>query len=281
MTLTNNKVDYLAVGHVARDLNDGNITLGGTVAYSGLTAEALGRVVGIVTACDDSVDMSPLDKVQIYRLPSEVSTTFENSYDGKQRRQTLHAVAPELGLSAIPIAWRSAKLVHLGPIANEVDPLTVHHFETSFIGITPQGWMRAWDSSGSVYYSGWEAITDVFPIADAVVISIEDIEGDEIRVAELAQMCRVLAVTRGSLGATIFVNGETASLTAPVVTEIDPTGSGDIFAAAFFIRLQENGDPFEAGKFAISLASKSISGIGLESIPRPSYISTIRDRLEQ
>lgn len=94
MTLTNNKVDYLAVGHVARDLNDGNITLGGTVAYSGLTAEALGRVVGIVTACDDSVDMSPLDKVQIYRLPSEVSTTFENSYDGKQRRQTLHTVAP-------------------------------------------------------------------------------------------------------------------------------------------------------------------------------------------
>jgi hypothetical protein len=281
MTLTNNKVDYLAVGHVTRDLKDGGFTLGGTVAYSGLTAVALGRVVGIVTSCDESTDLSPLEKIQIFRMPSDVSTTFENLYEDGIRKQTLHGVALELGPAAIPLEWRSTKLVHLGPIANEVDPQLIHHFDTSFIGITPQGWMRRWDSSGNVYLAGWEVLTNVLPIADAAVISIEDLQGDENTVAELAQHCRIFAVTRGSEGATIFLNGEPTSITAPVVNEMDPTGSGDIFAAAFFIRLQETGDPFEAGQFAISLASKSISGSGLEGVPSPSDIRIIRDRLKQ
>ena len=43
-------VDYLVIGHVAHDLTPEGFRLGGTTAYSALTAQALGLRVGIVTA---------------------------------------------------------------------------------------------------------------------------------------------------------------------------------------------------------------------------------------
>jgi hypothetical protein len=44
-------VDYLVIGHVAHDLTPQGPRLGGTAAYSALTARALGYRAGIVTAC--------------------------------------------------------------------------------------------------------------------------------------------------------------------------------------------------------------------------------------
>ena len=46
-------VDYLVIGHVAHDLTPEGPRLGGTVAYSALTARALGLRVGVVTAAGE------------------------------------------------------------------------------------------------------------------------------------------------------------------------------------------------------------------------------------
>jgi sugar/nucleoside kinase (ribokinase family) len=51
------------------------------------------------------------------------------------------------------------------------------------------------------------------------------------------------------------------------MTEVDPTGAGDIFAAAFFTRLHATRDPWEAGRFATHLAAFSVTRRGLEGIP--------------
>ena len=51
-------VDYLVIGHVAHDLAPDGPRVGGTVAYSALTARALGMKVGIVTAVGPE---TPLD----------------------------------------------------------------------------------------------------------------------------------------------------------------------------------------------------------------------------
>ncbi len=42
-------VDYLVIGHLTRDLTNQGPRLGGTAAYSALTAQALGMRAGIVT----------------------------------------------------------------------------------------------------------------------------------------------------------------------------------------------------------------------------------------
>lgn len=279
MTETNPEIDYLAVGHIARDLKADGYTLGGTVAYSGRTAAALGRVVGIVTACAESTNLAPLTGIQVHRIPAPETTTFENVYEQAGRKQIIHAIGPQIGIEAIPPEWRRSKLVHLAPIANEVDQNLIHHFRDSFIGATPQGWMRRWDSSGRVIHSAWETFEEVLRIVDAIVLSSEDLRGQEGAAASIAQICPILALTMGSEGAIIFQNGEPVTVKAPVIEEVDPTGSGDIFAAAFFTKLEETGDPLKAGVFATELASNSIIRSGVESTPSASEIQALRDKL--
>jgi sugar/nucleoside kinase (ribokinase family) len=49
--------------------------------------------------------------------------------------------------------------------------------------------------------------------------------------------------------------------------EVDPVGAGDIFAAAFFARMQQTRDPWEAARFGTQLASASVTRRGIEGIP--------------
>jgi sugar/nucleoside kinase (ribokinase family) len=99
------------------------------------------------------------------------------------------------------------------------------------------------------------------------VLSEEDVAQDEGAVRNLAAMARVTAVTRGRAGATIYWQGLSCDLPAFRAREVDPTGAGDVFAAAFLVRLHETGDPFAAAQFANCAASLSIEGAGTAGIP--------------
>ena len=53
-----NSIDYLIIGHAARDLTPKGAQLGGTVTYAGLTANALDQRVGVVTSAADQLDLA-------------------------------------------------------------------------------------------------------------------------------------------------------------------------------------------------------------------------------
>jgi len=182
--------------------------------------------------------------------PTEQSTTFENIYTSNGRHQIVHAVAPRLDYYNIPEAWRSAPIVHLGPVAQEVEPSLVRNFPTSLIGITPQGWLRRWDSNGRVSRTEWPEARFVLERSGATVISSSDVDHDESRIEEMAAACRVMAVTEGPGGARVYWNGDVRRFRAAEVVEVDPTGAGDIFATAFFARLFSTRDPWEAALLA-------------------------------
>jgi sugar/nucleoside kinase (ribokinase family) len=109
--------------------------------------------------------------------------------------------------------------------------------------------------------------------AQAVVLSIEDVESNEHRIEEMATYCRVLAVTEGKAGARLYWHGDVRRFRAQEVAEVDSTGSGDIFAACFFYRLLATRDPWEAARFATMLASYSVTRPGLEGIPTQEEIA--------
>jgi hypothetical protein len=266
-------VDYLIIGHITIDLISGENRLGGTTVYSALTAQALGFKVGIVTSWGSEVPPGPLANLPIINYPSEQSTTFENLYFETSRKQILHHVAPSLDYYHIPETWRNAPIVHLAPVAQEVEPSIVRNFPNSMLGVTPQGWMRAWDDQGQVHPVEWPEARFVLERSAAAVISLHDIEGDENRMEEMAAYCRVLAVTNGASGVNLFWNGDVRRFTAPVVKEVDPTGAGDIFATAFFTRLFTTRDPWEASRFATEIASISVTRPGLSGIPTPEEIT--------
>ena len=259
-------VDYLVIGHVAHDLTPDGPRLGGTAAYSALTAHALGLRVGILTSRGPETSLAPLDDIPIISIPSPQSTTFENIYTKNGRIQYLRAQATPIDFEQVPEVWRGAPIIHLGPIANEMDAILPDGFSPSLLGLTPQGWMRQWDLEGHVSRGEWRQADAALPRADAVVISREDVNGDDELIEHLAHQTRILVVTESAAGAVLYWNGDRRRFRAPVVTEVDATGAGDVFAAAFFYRLLNTRDPWEATRFATMLASCSVTRPGLEGI---------------
>lgn len=268
-------LDYLIIGHIAQDITPKGIMLGGTVSYSALTAKALGLNVGAVTAYADGAVLDGLETIAVHRIRSERSTTFENVYTPTGRVQTLHARADNLTHDSIPREWRSAPIVHLAPIDDEIDPNIVEHFSSALIGITPQGFMRVWDERGHVSRGEWTSAKKLLSVAGATVISIEDVEGDWRLAESWAAMAKIFVVTQANEGATLFVNNERFHYNAPAVEVVEATGAGDVFAAAFFTRLWQTKDPHQAIRFAIALASDSVTRIGVDSIPKENFINSL------
>ena len=260
-------VDYLLIGHITIDQTPLGPRLGGAVTYSALTARALGLRVGIVTSWGEEIPLGPLSEFPIINYPSEASTTFENIASNHTRKQYIHSVASSLYLNTIPDPWRSAPIVHLAPVAQEVDPSLVRNFPTSLIAVTPQGWLRTWDSTNFVRSTEWPEAAFVLQRAGAAVISIHDVDHDEARIEEMATACRVLAVTEGKKGTRLYWNGDIRRFRPPEVNEVDSVGAGDIFASAYFVRLYTTRDPWEAARFATYLSAFSVTRSGLDSIP--------------
>ena len=262
-----NSIDYLVIGHVSNDLTPQGSILGGTVAYAGRTAQALGLRVRAITAAENDIDLSQLEGIEIRQMPSTGSTTFENRYTSEGRVQILHERASDIIQQDVPPGWQNTHIVHLGPIADEVDRTLMESFPGALMCITPQGWLRYWDDDGRVKMMSWDQISDLLPSADAVVISMEDLADDLRSVQAMADRCEILAVTDAARGARVFWNGQQRHVPAPAVEEVDPTGSGDIFAAAFFVRLHQTDDPLEAAHFANYLAAASVTRQGLAGTP--------------
>jgi sugar/nucleoside kinase (ribokinase family) len=265
-------VDYLVIGHVAHDLTPDGPRLGGTVAYSALTARALGLRVGIVTASGPETSLEALNGIPIINVESPTSTTFENIYTEHGRVQYLRAQATRINFTNVPEAWQRASIIHLGPIANEMDVILPEGFSPALLGLTPQGWMRKWDSECRVSRTEWIDADSALVRAGAVVISREDVDGDDELIEHMAHQTPILAVTEDAAGAVLYWNGDRRRFRAPEVKEVDATGAGDVFAAAFFVRLFSTRDPWEATRFATLLASRSVTRVGLDGIPTPREI---------
>jgi sugar/nucleoside kinase (ribokinase family) len=268
-------IDYLVIGHLTKDLTPQGARIGGTAAYASLTAQNLGMRVGIVTSWAEDLPLSPLGSIPVSNSLSDTTTTFENRYTEKGRVQILHSVAQKLDLNNIPETWRAAPIVHLGPVAQEVEPGLIRYFPSALIGLTPQGWLRSWDEVGKVIPSEWPEAAFMLEKAGAAVLSVEDVGGDEALIEEMAASSRVLVVTEAHLGARVFWNGDVRRFRPPAVIEVDATGAGDIFAAAFFIRMYTTLDPWEAARFATALSAISVTRPGLDGIPTSDEIREI------
>jgi sugar/nucleoside kinase (ribokinase family) len=261
------KVDYLVVGHIANDITPAGTRLGGTAAYAALTARLLGLKVGIVTSMRSETDLQPLSGIHVLSVDSPHTTTFENITQAGVRRQILHHRAEPILLEHIPDVWRAAPIMHLAPIAGELSPNLSAGLSASLLGITPQGWMRSWDKAGKVRVAAWEHARQSLQNAGAVVLSLDDAGGDLELVESLAHQTRTLCLTEGAAGAVVYWHGDRRRFHAPETVELDATGAGDIFAAAFFTRLYATRDPWEAARFATQLAARSVTRPGLEGIP--------------
>lgn len=273
-------IDYLLIGHVTEDLlPDGQTRVGGTVSFSGLTAHALGHQVGVVTSCRPDTRLDALNQLQIHALPAAETTTFRNIPSETGRQQFMYRRAELLSEVSIPENFRQAAIVHLGPVADEIDSELHKIFPDSMICLTPQGWLRGFEEDGRVKPVGWRYSHDILKASHAAVLSLEDVNGEEDLIDEFAAFCKVLVVTENKYGARVYWNGDVHRFPAPSVDLVDDTGSGDIFAACFFHRYIATRDPWEAARFAVELASLSVTRTYFDSIPARKEIESAKTQI--
>jgi pfkB family carbohydrate kinase len=284
--------DFLTIGHVTRDLApDGSWRLGGAVTYAALTASRLGLRAAIVTSAPPDV-LAALDAVlpdiPLSVVPSDDATTFENIYTPKGRQQYLRGQAARLTLAAVPAAWRDAPIVLLGPLAQEIDADIIPAFPRSLVGAAPQGWLRQWDDNGLVTPTPLTNANLMRPM-QALILSREDfipvhVSGDERQrlvsqadatIRGIAQVVPLVVVTCGAQGAILWERGvESGLFPGYPAREVDPTGAGDVFAAACLCALHETGDAAGAVDFANRVAACSVEAVGGEGIPTREILAT-------
>jgi sugar/nucleoside kinase (ribokinase family) len=274
--------EFLAIGHVARDIRpDGTFSPGGTVTFAALTAYRLGLAAGIITRADPELSaLLPtfLPSISLHVLPSIQTTTFANHYKDGFRTQYLYARAEQLQLTDVPDSWRDAPIVLFGPLAQEIMPEFVALFPRrpgALIAATPQGWLRRWDADGRVWPTPWQTAAQLLPLLDALILSHDDLlpfaDGNRSKadamLAEWSTRVPLLIATDGRHGATLFRQGHTQRFPAYPANEVDPTGAGDVFAAAFLTSLYKDGNPERAVDFANCVASFSIGQPDIQGIP--------------
>lgn len=274
--------EFLTIGHVTRDLHaDGTFSLGGTVSFAALTAYRLGLVAALSTCADASLlhDLSQyLPGILLATRASEQTSTFINRYQEGFRTQYLTARADDLTIEDIPPAWREARVVLLGPLTQEIAPEMLQSFKRQpgqILAATPQGWLRRWDADGRVWPTPWREARWLLPLLDVLILSHDDLlpfadgnrsEADAI-LRDWSHHVPLLVATDGRHGATLFQRGETERFPAFAANEVDPTGAGDVFAAAFLAYFSRHSDPRAATDFANHVAARSVEAEGTTSIP--------------
>jgi pfkB family carbohydrate kinase len=266
-------IDYLLLGHVTVDrLDEKRVALGGTATYAALTARNMGARVGVHTSA--SYEPGLVDILRgalVSRIPADYTTCFVNDYSAGKRQQTIESMAEKLTYEQILPEWRNPPIVHLGPLCQELDTSIVERFPRSLIGVTPQGWMRAWDEDGLVRAIEWADAARVLRKAGVVVISEDDV-ADRSVITDWANKARMLVVTLGEGGCDVYRQGGAEpfhSAAFKSATEVDPTGAGDVFAAAFFWHLHKSGGDWRtAADWANCVASFVVERRGVGGVPK-------------
>lgn len=262
-------VDYLLIGHMTADLTPNGRTVGGTVSYAFRTAHAFGLRVGLVTSTvpDEPLlnDLAPFG--QIVSVPAAATTTFENIYSPEGRTQFIRGVAADIRAEHIPNAWRDAPLVHLAPIAGEADhPSMLDLFPNAKILLTLQGWLRTWNADGQVRFKRWNR-PETLRRLDLLVFSEEDIVSAPTLIDDIAPLTRNVFFTQAERGGIQFQYGVPNPYETPVREVFNPTGAGDVFAAALLCGWHLTGSIVKATRIAATLAAESVTRFAIEGTP--------------
>lgn len=285
--------DYVVVGHICADiLPDGSAVLGGTALYSALAAATFGWRTGILTRGRygfslGDLEIPPLtigsEKIQIIVQDAEWPTCFVNDYSSGRRTQQITRWAGPIDLRGMPPAWRTARVIHFGPIAQEIDVRQSAGINPQFLGTTPQGWMRDWPraTGGRVQPLHLRLPREFVSQIDGIVVNDEEFVYSRETVEAVGKHGYGV-VTLGEGGARLYYPQGQVTMPAYDVPVVDLTGAGDVFTAAFFYRIADPTiSPTSALQFANAAAGLSLSGVGASHIPGRRAIKRLIDQVAE
>jgi len=259
------------VGNVTKDEVDGAVSLGGAVSYAAAVASSLGIRTCIITAADDTLDISWLRSNHlVHVIPSDSTLTFEHTYTfwGNNRKLRVKA-QPSMILSASHVPWRCrfANGLLLGPLTqNDIDVESFNNFsllwggKPKHIGLMAQGLQRIVDpTTGQVSQLDEPSKSLLAGLGPRTSLFLSDIETDSWRngtVVKVAQQADRILITRGRHGADEHVKLKVHRRPPfPIDRVVDTNGAGDCFATGYSIALAAGHDsPSEVANWAGAIA---------------------------
>ena len=136
------------------------------------------------------------------------------------------------------------------------------HLETPIFII-----LLVYNESGRIRSRRWQGFEALLHRSRMVIVSEEDVAEEQGLVAAFRKHAPIVIVTRADQGAMIFEGERTLTLGAYLAEEMDPTGAGDCFGAAFLVRYAETGDIEEAARFASCAGACAVEKGGIAGIP--------------
>jgi 1D-myo-inositol 3-kinase len=274
----------LAVGHVTWDSTPVGQVLGGAVSYASLAALKLGWEAAVLTAAGaDFVPERDLPGVLVFSRQAKSTTRFQHQYDDSGvRHQVLLSRSDDVDLSALPDAWRSPDALLLGPVAGEVGGGLATAFEAGVVGAAAQGWLRDVDEDGTVSARPWPTARADLAGVHVLFLSSEDLPEAASKARDLLGVVPIVALTRGWEGLTLLTRDGVYDVPSLPRQEVDSTGAGDVFAAAFLVRYHETHDAVEASAFASCAASCVVEAVGAAGLGDRAEVArrmALRERL--
>jgi len=260
----------LAVGHVTGDVTPDGERLGGAVVYAARAAARLGWRAAIATSAGEDFEEAPeLDGIRCFVNRGPATTRFRNRYSPEGgREQELLARAAAVDPAVVQESWRSPEVLLLAPVADELRTGTARAFRAGLVGAAGQGWLRSIGPDGRrVVPREWEEPDQDLAGVSILFLSIEDVAGDVSRARARLDQVPLVVLTLGPRGVELHDREGTRAIEAHPRPEVDPTGAGDVFAAAFLVRYHETRDPVEAASFACCVASFAVEAIGSSGLP--------------
>lgn len=260
--------EFLAIGHVTLDRFGDVVRPGGTALYAAVTAARLGLRAAILTSHGPDFPLDAIPRpIEVVTLEAPLTTVFEHRWEAGRRVLRVRAQARALTADDVPADWREARLVLLGPVIDEVDPGVVEVFEDATLAASAQGWLRAVGPGGEVHGRPWTPPPGLLGRLQALFVSAEDVRGQEDALAAWLECLPLGVVTAGATGALLYVNAQRYEVAPRPARVVDPTGAGDVFAAAFLVEYERLGDPWAAAAAATCAASLAVEGEGWQTVP--------------
>jgi len=276
--------DLVTAGHLAIDrifspkTSTSEPALGGPPTYVSLAARKLDANVSVISKVGEDfpreyvmllksngVDLSGLKRVR------DASTTrFLLKYGRRGRQLQLESQAPPISLEDVSGSLR-AKAVHVAPIANELSQSVIDKLrgQTDTLSLDPQGFVRRFDEQGNVKLGRWEETgilhqIDVYKSSFSEIKAVTGLTDLQLAVQKIHSYGpRIVMVTRGMKGSTLFSDGEFYEIPAckPRVVK-DLTGAGDAFIGAFLAEHVQGKDPLWCACVGSAASSFVVEGVG-------------------
>ncbi len=257
--------ELLCIGHMCHDRIEGGHRLGGTASYISMMSAHLGVHTVLITSVGEDFKYWHRihdSSIQTHNVIAKLTTEFENIYTDNGRKQFMHKRARTIGAQDIPDELRQIPIVKLCLIADELDSTVVPLFADAFVAASIQGWLRQKDpESGLITSKGLDY--QLLAGIDMVFLSLDDIDGDRSELDKLCKAVDTVIVTNGLNPVLIYRDKAVLEMPVFPVTELDPTGAGDVFAASFLVHYQRTQSLLLAGAYAHSAASYVVEHHGI------------------